>query len=201
MVTQHIRYFTRNGASLLCLLAVVALVLAACGGAGGGGSGGDNQQPENAEEAGQEEAEGILGSAVDKGAIEYGQTVEDEITSADDQHSYQFTGSSGDQIVISINATGSAFTSPYFFLHGPDEVLLTNSDTRTRSRSARVRHTLEADGTYTIIVQPQDDVGIAGYQLALNVEQSEQAEATEEADAAEEAEATVEATPTQEVGE
>ena len=194
MVTQHIRYFTRNSASLLCLLAVVALVLAACGGAGGGGGGGDNQQPENAEEAGQEEAEGILGSAVDKGTLEYGQTVEDEITSADDQHSYQFT-------VISINATGSAFTSPYFFLHGPDEVLLTNSDTRTRSRSARVRHTLEADGTYTIIVQPQNDVGIAGYQLALNVEQSEQAEATEAADAAGEAEATVEATPTQEVGE
>ena len=156
---------------LMILLLILLLALVACGGGDGDDNSGTPDNQSQNDDGDQDDFTVVPTDAMDKGTIELGQTVEDEITNAGERHSYRFEGQSGDSIVVHINATGSAFTSPYAFLYGPDDALIGNSNTSAASRSSRVRHTLTADGTYTVIVRPIGNIGIEPY--AVSVEKEE----------------------------
>ena len=143
------------------LLIVVVLMLTGCG--GGGAAESDNGGEQN-------EVQGVTvtpANVIEKGTLEYGQKVDDEITAADEVHRYQFTGASGDEITIRIGARGSAFTAPYIFLYAPNGDFIVSTDTSEASRSSRVNLTLEQDGTYTIAVQPVENRGIEAYELTV----------------------------------
>ncbi len=145
---------------LFIFLAIAVFVLAGCGG--------DSDADNSGSESENQTDTAASAEAVEKGVLEYNQAVEDEITGESEMHRYTFTGATGDEIVVRIQAADfSAFTAPYAFLYGPDGELIGNSDTSTSSRSSRVSHTLEADGEYVVIVQPFEDRGIEKYEVKV----------------------------------
>ncbi len=138
---------------LFIFLAIAVFVLAGCGG--------DSDADNSGSESENQTDTAASAEAVEKGVLEYNQAVEE-------MHRYTFTGATGDEIVVRIQAADfSAFTAPYAFLYGPDGELIGNSDTSTSSRSSRVSHTLEADGEYVVIVQPFEDRGIEKYEVKV----------------------------------
>jgi hypothetical protein len=162
--TGHFKVVPGRWQQFVIVLAVLALVLVACGGgaAESGGQAADNGDAGDG---------AVVIEGTDKGTIEYAQPAEDTIANADDVHLYRFDGAAGEQVLIRINATGSTFNAPYVFLYSPENTLLTNTDTSARSRSARTRHTLEADGTYTLVVQVVENVGVGGYEVVVELEE------------------------------
>ena len=154
---------------LMILLLILSLALVACGGDDSSSDDGDGGGDEDIQT--QDAGLNVPDDAIDKGVIEYGQSIEDEITSDDEQHSYQFAGVNGDNVLIRINATGSAFTSPYAFLYGTDDALIMSTNTSATSRSSRFRYTLGVDGTYTIIVKAVDGHGVEPYGVSVELEE------------------------------
>ncbi len=163
---------------LIVLLLILSLALVACGG-GGDDDDGSDADTQTQDDTGQGDFSTIPEDVVDKGEIEFEQGIDDEITSEDESHSYSFEGVSGDSVVIGITAGaggitgGSAFTSPYAFLYSPDGALLANSDTEDTGRSSSFNYTLEENGTYTIVVQPVEGVGVEPYEVVLEHEVEE----------------------------
>jgi hypothetical protein len=144
-------------------LALTALILSACG---GGAESGDAQQTGGGD--GDDTSLSSV-SAEDKGTLEYGTPATGSVANGA-AHSYQFTGASGENILVRIEATGSTFYSPYVFLYGPDDVLIANMDTEQSNRSKRLEQALTADGTYSIVVQPVNDIGAGGYSVRVELQ-------------------------------
>lgn len=145
-------------------LLIAMLVLAGCGGStpddgGDTGDGGGDVTEVN-----------LLDRATGQGAIELDTPVEGEMEGEDDAHAYTFEGTSGNAIIVHIQATGSFFTTPYTFLYDPDGTQVASSDVSESSRSNRYTYTLEADGTYTVVVAPYEGVGVASYQLTVTAD-------------------------------
>jgi len=107
--------------------------------------------------------------AEDMGALEFDITADTGEFSADgEKHSYTFAGMAGQTINLQIGARGSAFTSPYAYVYNPDgEFIAVSGDPTQAKRSMRVDFTLDADGTYTIIVGPIDGNGIVAYEITV----------------------------------
>jgi len=154
-----------NWYRLAVLLAILALVLAACGGGDTGNSGNTDNTGQTDNGDGDDTSLSST-NATDKGTLELGVTVTDSIALGE-AHSYQFAGTSGEKILIKMGATGSTFYAPYVFLYGSDGTLIASNDTTLNNRSKRLEQTLEADDTYTIVVQPVGDIGAGGYELSV----------------------------------
>lgn len=169
MNIQHKHWWTNTRKSssrwyrLALLLVILSLVLAACGGST------DDADTDSEDTDGGDTATDTI-DATDKGVLTYTEAAEDTIT-AEAAHSYQFTGTSGENILIRIEATGSTFFAPYVYLYGPDNTLIANNDTENNSRSKRLQHTLEADGSYTVVVQVVNDIGAGNYMVIVEQEE------------------------------
>jgi hypothetical protein len=87
---------------LALLLALTALILSACG---GGAESGDAQQTGSGD--GDDTSLSSV-SAEDKGTLEYGTPATGSVANGA-AHSYQFTGASGENILVRIEATGITF--------------------------------------------------------------------------------------------
>lgn len=149
---------------LVILLLILSLALAACGG------GDDSDSGDEPETQSEDDYSTLPAATTDKGAIEIGESISDEIGNNDEVHSYQLVGVSGANVRIRIGAEGSAFTSPYVFLYGPDDALIDSSDFSTSSRSSSVTHALE-EGTYTIVVRAIEGRGMEPYQVSVEEEE------------------------------
>lgn len=113
--------------------------------------------------------------ATEKSALELDTPVIDEITEETEKHSYTFEGTAGQTVLFKVNAEGSAFTSPYGFVYNPDGdyVVAIGDVTARATRSYRIEQTLEADGTYTIIVGSYDGNGVEAYAVTVETVESE----------------------------
>jgi hypothetical protein len=96
--------------------------------------------------------------AIAKGVIEPGQTRRDAVGTFDD-HTYTFSGASGAEIFISVEALDSTL-DPVLYLYGPDGMLIDrNDDYDDSTHNARLELRLPRSGTYTILVTPFGDGG------------------------------------------
>ncbi|MDE2820376.1 MAG: ABC transporter ATP-binding protein [Chloroflexota bacterium] len=122
----------------------------------------------------------ILSSAgaQDKGSLTIEELTKDEITDADDKHSYRFTATAGQDVSVKIRTGGSGLSggnlnSPYATIYGPDgEFVAALGDTAVRPRRSYNAQLTLKTGDYSIIVgSAQVDryglVGDAPYQLIV----------------------------------
>lgn len=103
--------------------------------------------------------------------IEYGENIDDEITTAGDQDSWLFEGVEGDVITIQVTRT-SGDLIPSVVLLGPDEVLLVDlSWPEQGAPVARFSASLRLEGTHTIIVSGHNNTS-GMYTLSLTLDES-----------------------------
>ncbi len=119
--------------------------------------------------------------ATDKGALTLNVVAKDELTQADEKHSFSFAATEGQVVTIKIRTgggglSGSNLNSPYGTIYGPDSAFVAAlGDTAVRPRrSYNAQITLKA-GVYTIVVGPAEVaryglVGDAEYQLSVEGE-------------------------------
>jgi peptide/nickel transport system ATP-binding protein len=112
-----------------------------------------------------------MDDAVETGVLEFGVVAEGEFTADGEKHSYTFEGTAGQEVLLKVNGSPNAFTSPYAFIYDPDgEFLVVSGDTTKGRRSMRVDQTLDKEGTYTVIVGPIDGNGIVEYEVAIDLQ-------------------------------
>lgn len=104
------------------------------------------------------------GDAVQRGVIEYGQTVKQTVDTFDDD-AWTFTGSAGDRVTIEVNATDNELDPEVYLLDSSNNQLGYNDDANSNSRNSRLQVTLPANGIYTIRVSAFGQGG--DYELIL----------------------------------
>jgi hypothetical protein len=104
------------------------------------------------------------GDLVQRGTIEYGQTVTQTVDTFDDD-GWTFTGSAGDRVTIEVNARDNDLDPEVYLLDSSNSQLGYNDDSGSNSRNSRLAVTLPANGTYTIRVSAFGMGG--GYELIL----------------------------------
>jgi len=113
-------------------------------------------------------------STIEQEVIEYGETVDGELTAAALEQLYVFTGSAGD--VVSITLMSDAFDS-YLFLDDPDGYELSYNDDGAGNLNSRIGPlTLPYTGTYTIRATSFSRSATGPFTLSLDRVQMEQIE-------------------------
>ena len=109
------------------------------------------------------------------GVLELDTPISDEIMDDTDKHSYTFEGTAGQTIRFEVKVQGITGTAPYGFIYDPSGELVGTIGDFTRSATTlyRVDQTLEADGTYTIVIGPHDGNGIKKYTISAKAVESE----------------------------
>ncbi|MCY4019570.1 MAG: ABC transporter ATP-binding protein [Chloroflexi bacterium] len=126
----------------------------------------------------------LADGATDKGALALNVTLRDEISGADDVHSYSFDASAGQELTIKIRTgggglSGSNLNSPYGTIYGPSgEFVAALGDPAVRPRRSYSADVIAAAGIYTIVVGTAEVnryglVGDAEYQLTVEGEEPE----------------------------
>ena len=113
--------------------------------------------------------------ATAKGALTLNEDTVNEITEADERHSYSFEASAGQIVTIRLvtggsGLSGSGFYSPFGTIYGPDGafVLALGDNPKRPKRSHREQVTFEAAGTYQVVIGPNDEgIGAEGYTITF----------------------------------
>ena len=110
--------------------------------------------------------------AIAKGALTLDVDMVNEITEADERHSYTFEATAGQAVTVRLvtggaGLSGTGFFSPFGTVWGPDgQFVLALGDNPSRpGRSHREKLTFAQSGTYIVVVGPYERVGIEGYTL------------------------------------
>ena len=105
-------------------------------------------------------------------SIAYGQTTDADICASGDEDFYQFTGATGDKVVVDIDAQseGSALDS-YIYLLDSDgtTVLAQNDDEGSGSSDSHLSYGISQDSTYYIRVRDYGDEGGADHAYSIHL--------------------------------
>lgn len=95
----------------------------------------------------------LVGDLTLKGSIAFGESREDYVRSAFDNHGYSFNGEAGQFIIIDAAATDGAFDTE-LALFDPGGIMIAQNDDRAlfEITDSRIEIALPATGTYTIVV-------------------------------------------------
>lgn len=118
-------------------------------------------------EMGQVEGLGTnLGSAVNRGSLNYGDVQRDTLNPGA-QHAWTFNGNSGDRVVVEMQSTTSDGLDAYLSLFNASGAEIAFDDDSGSEYNARLEHTLPSSGRYTIVART---FGLSGgaYQISLN---------------------------------
>jgi peptide/nickel transport system ATP-binding protein len=113
--------------------------------------------------------------AIEQGARELDTPVTIELDDSEDKHSYTFDGTGGQTISFKLSAPGITGLAPYGFIFDPDGALITAIGDISGSATQRysIEQTLEADGTYTIIVGANGRSGVKKYTIVTEAVEAE----------------------------
>ena len=119
--------------------------------------------------------------AIAKGMLTLNVDTVDEITEEDERHSYTFDGKAGQEVTVKLvtggaGLSGTGFFSPFGTVWGPDGsfVLALGDNPNRPGRSHREKLTLPADGNYMVVIGPYERVGIEGYTIVFEGDETAQ---------------------------
>ena len=100
--------------------------------------------------------------------IEYTQTVQDQLTTAEGSKDYIFTGQAGDVIVATETSADSNFDANLHLLDSTGSELTSNDDSAGSLNSMIGPYTLPTTGTYTLRATTIDGTTVGAFSLTLN---------------------------------